>query len=206
MDVSALKGKRHLDVGCDTGSFLVAATRLLGTVPLGIDISRRSIAEAVERGIEAYCCTLENVPDDVNNLSIITAIDVVEHLTNPLEFFNQVNRRLKPGGVFYFETPNVGSAVYGLGKRFHSMSRGHPTWAYERLFPPEHIQYFSREGLQRVAAGAGLEIVRCFMRPLRFDEIAASITVRLAMQALRAVDQMRGSGILLCAIARRLTQ
>jgi SAM-dependent methyltransferase len=204
IDVRSLPGQRHLDVGCDTGSFALAASRLYGTVPLGLDIAQRSVEQASRQGVEAYRSTLEEAPAVFSDLAVVTAIDLVEHVVDPKTFVAEVKRRLRRGGVAYFETPNITSHVYRLGRMLSVVSGGRPTSVFERLFPPEHIQYFSRIGFEKVVAASGLEIISLATRPLRFGDIGTSLWVRLAMSGIQVLDVLAGNAILLCLVARRL--
>lgn len=203
VEVNDLRGARHLDVGCDTGSLLLAAHRIYGTAAVGIDISQRAITEAAGSGLETYCCTINYAPDGIRDLSVVTAIDLIEHIIEPVRFLEQVKQRLRPGGVCYLETPNVHSNVYRIGRALSRVSRGRAGWIFERLFPPEHIEYFSATGLRAVAKRAGLEVVGLSTRALPFSDIAASAPVRTAMMAIQATDFLSGQRILLCMLARR---
>jgi len=159
IDLSSLRGARYLDVGCDTGAFALEIAKQTGVRPEGIDIARRAVAEAVRNGLPAYCTPLEAAGEDLSDLAIVTATDVIEHLVDPLGFLCDVKRRLRDGGVIYVETPNIGSAVYGAGLLASRITGGRPRPIFERLFPPEHVQYFSRDGLKRAAEMAGLQLM-----------------------------------------------
>jgi len=196
-------GVRHLDVGCDTGEFLRSSARQFGTVPIGIDVAKRAVAEAVSSGIEAYVSTLEDAPVHVADADILTGIDVIEHVTDPRGFLKAVADRLAPSGVCYFETPNIRSSVYSIG-RLLCNSVGHAPATLARLFPAEHIQYFSVSGLSGLARASGLEVAALGTRILPAAEIAVSPMVRTALAALQSVDRLLGREILLWVVLRRL--
>ena len=50
---------------------------------------------------------ISKLPFKNNAFDLITANMVVEHLDNPENQFQEVNRVLKPGGIFLFHTPNI---------------------------------------------------------------------------------------------------
>jgi len=50
---------------------------------------------------------VENLPFRSNFFDLTTANMVVEHLKNPNVLLKEVNRILKPGGIFIFHTPNI---------------------------------------------------------------------------------------------------
>ena len=71
---------------------------------------------------------------------VVTAIEVLEHVVEPLEVLGQIRRLLRPGGVFFYTTGNA------LPQRQSLL-----TWPY---FVPEiHISLYEpssmREALQR---------------------------------------------------------
>ena len=157
-DLSNLRGEPVLDIGCDSGAFILSAARQFGIRPLGVDVARRGIEFAKNAGVEAYLCSLEGAPPGLRDLPVITAVDLIEHVAHPALFFESMSDRLRKGGVAYVETPNVDSAVYVLGRRLCGLTRGHPLQIFQRLFPLEHIQYFSCEGISRLAKANGLRV------------------------------------------------
>jgi 2-polyprenyl-3-methyl-5-hydroxy-6-metoxy-1,4-benzoquinol methylase len=198
-----LRGRRLLDVGCDTGALLRAAQELYGVVPVGLDIASRAVAEARASGVEAYCCDLEAAPSQVRNMPVITAIDLVEHVVDPEGFLRQVRARLAPGGVAYLETPNIRSLVYRTGRLLHRLTGGRPRPTFERLFPAQHVQYFTERGFAVLAEKAGLEVARLDKRVLPRADLATSRVVGLGLTALQLLDRVFGTPILLCAVLRR---
>ena len=82
-------GARHLDVGCDSGLLLEAFQRGYGTVPVGIDVSANSVELTQARGIECHHTDLTRAKG-LTDFSLITAIDVIEHVADPVEFLRQV--------------------------------------------------------------------------------------------------------------------
>jgi SAM-dependent methyltransferase len=203
IDIRLLRGEPHLDVGCDTAAFLLAASRFYGTLPIGIDIAAKSIEEASRRGVEAHRCTLEDAPEHLRAIALLTAIDLLEHVVDPRLFLLETRRRLRPGGFAYFETPNIASQVYRMGQALAVATRGRPAAMLERLFPPEHIQYFSRAGLSNLATSAGLELVSVETRSLPFADLAISLPLRFAICAMQTSDAATGEAILLCLLCRR---
>src|SRR6185369_2612987 len=50
---------------------------------------------------------IDTLPFKDNHFDLVTANMVVEHLADPALQFSEINRVLKPGGVFLFHTPNA---------------------------------------------------------------------------------------------------
>jgi cyclopropane fatty-acyl-phospholipid synthase-like methyltransferase len=203
IDLSGLGGKRHLDVGCDTGDFALTAAQMWGTIPTGVDVAHRPAQEAARRRVDAHCCSLEDAPAHLTDLSVLTAIDVVEHIVEPQRFMAEVKRRLMPGGVAYIETPNVASHIYSIGRMLLRATGGRPRFVFTRLFPPEHVQYFSRVGLEAIAKDAGLDVISLDTRSIPISDIGASLAVCVATAGIQALDWAAGSAVLLCMVARR---
>lgn len=200
---ASLRGQRWLDVGCDTGLLLRVAAEELGIIPVGIDVAERAISRATEQGIEAYQTTLEHAPAPLCDFAVITAVDLIEHVTDPISFLTEIRKRLRPGGVTYLETPNIRSAIYAAGRILFRMSGGRPAALVDRLFPPQHIQYFTRASFADAANAAGLELVRLDTRSLPNVDVAASVPVRAAISALQLVDHLTRDRILIRALMRR---
>jgi SAM-dependent methyltransferase len=203
VDVASLRGKRLLDVGCDTGTFLATAAEEFGVIPVGVDVAERAVAAARSRGIEAWRTTIEEAPPSLNGFPVITAIDLIEHVSDPARFLAEIYRRLAPGGVVYVETPNAASAVYSAGRVLSFVIRGRESALMERLFPAQHVQYFSARSLAGLGRRCGFDVVWQGTRVLPWADIAASAAVRAGMTVLQAADRLAGNCILNCAVMRR---
>jgi 2-polyprenyl-3-methyl-5-hydroxy-6-metoxy-1,4-benzoquinol methylase len=203
VDLAQLRGRRLLDVGCDTGTFLETAAEQFGVVPVGVDVAEMAVAAARSRGIEAWHSTIENAPDTLMGLPAITAIDLIEHVSDPARFLREICRRLEPGGVVYIETPNIDSAVYSAGRMLSFVIRGRkPEWM-DRLFPAHHVQYFTEASLAGLGRSCGLELAWLGTRVLPWQDMAASIEVRVGTAVLQAVDRVARHRLLICAVMRR---
>lgn len=193
-------GLRHLDIGCDTGIFLETFSRCYGTIPVGIDVAARAVALARARGIEAYHTDVTHAPATLNDFSLITLVDVIEHVPDPIQLLREVRARLRDDGVCYLETPNIRSTIYGVGRSVSNLTRGRPGWLCERLFLPEHVQYFSPAGLKSAAQAAGLRLVTLSRRCLGDADINASPPIRAVVRSLQSFDRRLEREILHCAI------
>jgi SAM-dependent methyltransferase len=204
--LSSLKrGLRHLDVGCDTGEFLLAAQRLFNVIPTGLEIAPLSADVARGQGIKVYLTSAENLPEHAGPFDIITAIDLVEHLVLPEEFFLSARNVLSDHGLLYVETPNPASLVYRLARLLTNFGSGRPEWICQRIFLHEHIQYFTKEGLLASARKVGLRPVKLETRRLPSHDVSAGLAVRTALSAVQLLDRPgAGSGILTWGVFARL--
>ena len=86
-----------LDVGAGTGGNLLAF-RDLGTV-FGIDASEQSIGFCRKRGLEnVILCSAENIRHKDKIFDIVTCLDLLEHVPNPVETLLELKRVLKDNG------------------------------------------------------------------------------------------------------------
>jgi len=91
---------------------------------------------------------------------------VVEHVTNPVEHFQEISRVLKPGGIYCFRTPNLWH-YFTLGSKLlpHSLHLRLANWMRDfgdRAGDPWPTVYAanSRGAIRRFARTAGLEVLR----------------------------------------------
>ena len=101
-----------LDVGCGEG-YLISAFKNLGLQVKGVDISLEMLRVAEKKvgyGNVSVCdIAKDKLPFRNKTFDIVTATEVVEHLTGDAIFFKEVFRVLKPEGLFFMTTPNHGS-------------------------------------------------------------------------------------------------
>jgi 2-polyprenyl-6-hydroxyphenyl methylase/3-demethylubiquinone-9 3-methyltransferase len=99
--------KPILDIGCGSGAWLSRLSNLGYTNLHGIDIDRNSFQ------LKNVVFTEANIdyetPNLNNQFSLITAIEVIEHLENIGNFFKFVTTNLSPDGVLMITTPNIHS-------------------------------------------------------------------------------------------------
>jgi cyclopropane fatty-acyl-phospholipid synthase-like methyltransferase len=203
INLEMLRGDRMLDVGCDTGEFLASAARQFGILPVGVDVSSRAVQQAKANGIEAYITDLENAADYLKAFSVITAIDLIEHVVDPRSLLQQIFSRLRPGGITYLETPNIYSSIYQVGSWLCHLTKGQPKATFERLFPDQHIQYFTGNSFATLAQECGFEIVQLSARPLPFSDLATSLPIRFGLAGLQLFDKLIRNEILICGLFRK---
>ena len=139
-----IPGGRLLDVGCGAGFFLKAAERQ-GWEVEGIEISSAAAEYArTVLGLRVRLARLEEAAFPDSAFDVVTLLDTLEHLGDPLRTLSEVRRVLKPGGRIILNTPDIESASRReLGE----------DWAV--LSPAEHLSYFSARTLRRMLARAG---------------------------------------------------
>jgi len=138
--------RRLLDVGCAHGYMLVAGQRM-GFESHGVEVSAEAVAAAQERGLLVQQGTIERIFFPQAHFDVITAIDVIEHLPQPRDFMEQLQRLLRPGGALLLVTPDVGSMAA-------QVARTH--WPH---YKPEHVCYYSKRSIARLLSMAGFELI-----------------------------------------------
>lgn len=104
----------YLDIGCGDGSLTIKVASIIEALEIyGVDVDESALARAIERGITALKCNLDEEPLPFTNDSfdLITAFEVIEHLNNPQRMLREAFRVLKEGGIIVIETPNVTGCV-----------------------------------------------------------------------------------------------
>ncbi|OEJ16729.1 methyltransferase [Brachyspira hampsonii] len=94
-----------LDIGCSSGLLLEEA-KLLGFEPYGIEISEYASSIAKKRigSDRIYNGTLETSNFNKNFFNVITMIDVIEHVRNPIETLKYAKNILNStGGGVHFD-------------------------------------------------------------------------------------------------------
>ena len=75
-----------------------------------------------------------------------------------------------------------------MGWVLSRITGGRPTAIFERLFPSQHIQYFTRSSFATLAHECGFEVVQLDLRSLPFTDLAISLPIRLALTGVQLFD------------------
>lgn len=136
-------GRRLLDVGCGLGQFVRTATAL-GWDAKGIDLARDAVAIAKRHGVRCDVTDFFSSELDGERLDVVTMFEFIEHIADPVRFFERTGHLLNPGGLLYLTTPNFSSLDQkALGARW-------------RVIHPEHLLYFTPRTLRRAVEQVGM--------------------------------------------------
>jgi len=153
-----LAEKTLLDVGCGIGDFLAAAKEACKRC-IGTEFSHNLRELAKEKtGLEIYSDPLETFPEQ--NIDIITAIDVIEHIPAPVVFLRAASNLLKPGGHIMLYTPNFDSFSIKVMGNYSSLLNG-----------TGHVVLFNHTSLKHLGKLAGLEVIHTETRGLDINSI-----------------------------------
>ena len=138
--VGPLRDLRWLDYGCGNGA-LVRYLRERNIDAVGFD-EGGIVPLAREKGIPIL--TASELEAEAGHFSIITMIEVIEHVPDPLPLLRTVRRLLKPGGLLFLTTGNSAPVC----DRFVN-------WGY--VMPDIHVSYFDPRNLQLALTKSGFD-------------------------------------------------
>lgn len=128
-----------LDFGCGNGG-LVRYCRELQKCPI-VGFEEGWIRSKVR---EANIPCLDRTQLDAMNgaFDVVTAIEVLEHVENPLEALRRIRALLKPGGLFFYTTGNAQPYRHRLTE-----------WRY--VVPEIHISFYEPQSLRQALIQSG---------------------------------------------------
>jgi SAM-dependent methyltransferase len=135
---------RLLEIGCAYGFFLEEAKRYFSVS--GIELAEDAAAYCRRQGLAVETGTADDV-EPGGPFDVIVLLDVIEHLPDPHATMAVLARVLAPGGVIVLTTGDFASLA---ARALRS------TWRL--MTPPQHLWFFTASSMERLAAGAGLEI------------------------------------------------
>jgi 2-polyprenyl-3-methyl-5-hydroxy-6-metoxy-1,4-benzoquinol methylase len=143
-----------LDVGCSFGGLLESAAKFY--TPFGIEISDYAFSQISERfNKNIHHGTLYDQKFGSSFFSVITMIELIEHLPDPVYAISQCFDLLHKKGVLVIQTANMnGKQARDLGKEYD-------------YFMPGHLSYFTAENLTSLLKRTGFEKVKIYY-PVEF--------------------------------------
>ena len=101
-----------LDIGFGNGNLLFTAQEY-GFNPVGIDLRKANVNSLKQIGIEAYCEPVENINFE-KNFSVISMMDVLEHMPYPKVVLKKLSTISKKDGCIIISMPNSETLLWGL--------------------------------------------------------------------------------------------
>ena len=139
------KALNILDIGCSTGGLLVEAKNL-GWRAFGVEPSIWGCKLANKlHGLTISNSTMESYHSS-KKFDVITILDVLEHVENPVFLLRKVSRLLKAEGVICIVTPDFGSFMARiLGEKWWGIRLG-------------HLSYFDRKTFKKIIRESGFKV------------------------------------------------
>jgi ubiquinone/menaquinone biosynthesis C-methylase UbiE len=162
------KGKRVLDIGCGEG--YVSSVLVGDNEVFGLEIAEPAIEEAKKKGIKAVPSNLEDIPFPDRNFDVVLALDILEHLFDPVFVLREANRVLKDEGMLIISVPNAANVysrlIFTLTGELKDAAEISEIRSPEFLFS-EHIRFFSAKKIRKTLQPAGfrIKIFRYYLQP-----------------------------------------
>lgn len=157
--------KKVLEIGCGTGEFL-AFLESKGIEVAGVEFA--DSAQRVKFKGELYVGRMEDIEIQEAAFDAVLLLNVIEHLADPMDVLRKIKKMLAPGGVLLLRHPNSDlffNKLYLCLVEFPKylyhrflLLRGKKTRFTIAGFQHQHLFYFNRGSIVRMAELAGLAI------------------------------------------------
>ena len=101
-----------LDVGFGNGSLLFTAHEY-GFEPVAVDLRKENVSIMQQFGIQGYCGLVQNIKFE-KPISVISMMDVVEHIPYPKEVLISMYSKMEKDGCLLISMPNAGSLFWEI--------------------------------------------------------------------------------------------
>lgn len=154
---------RLLEIGCGSGKRL-ARLAALGWQVEGQEVDEKAWATAKAKyPFQVHLGELKALALDAGAFDAVVMNHVIEHVHEPVELLQEVQRLLKPGGMLIANTPNAMSQEHRIfGTSWYSLD------------PPRHLHLFSPRSLSMLATRAGFARHETWTTSVNSDYVAAS--------------------------------
>jgi SAM-dependent methyltransferase len=157
---------RLLDIGCGAGSLLMTA-RKAGWDAEGVEVSLPTVELLRNKGLKVFPGELAKAAFPTAYFDVVTAAELIEHVSDPSALIAEVARVLRPGGIFWATTPHSNGASARVLKLKWSV-----------ISPPEHLHLFSTRGLSRLLSDHGFRTVQVKTEGLNLSELLGAFRTR----------------------------
>jgi len=185
---------RLLEIGCSSGSFLKAAKKE-GYQVFGVESALLDPVLKSEMGECVINERIERANLSPNSFDVAVAIQVIEHMHDPLILLKKIAESLRPGGYVYIETPNYGS----LARRCRS-SR-----FMDLNVAPGHWHLFDSFSLKGIFRQAGVEPLTSWTFFKALSSYGKGPIRPLLVRALNCLFGPLGLANTLALIGRKMT-
>jgi SAM-dependent methyltransferase len=145
-------GRRILDIGCSSGRHL-RDFRDRGWQVSGIDLDASAIAKAQQAMPDGEFEVGDPTEADLGmaKFDIVRLDNTLEHVPDPRRLLTKIRPALKPGGRLLVYVPHGRAASIAIFGKYSI-----------NVWPPFHLQLFSRDGLRALLVASGFNPVSCW--------------------------------------------
>lgn len=164
--VKSLAGKKILDIGCGGGIFSEGLAEQ-GAIVTGIDMSEPTLVAAKEHcqnkslSLRYFCITAEEFAQQHSHqFDVITCMELLEHVPDPLQLIQACTKLLKPEGHVFFSTINRTFKAYALAilaAEYITNVLPKGTHDYKKFIKPSELCRWIRETGLTVNAIKGID-------------------------------------------------
>lgn len=154
------KNPRLLDLGSGLGVLLKVASRL-GFEAEGVELSHALAQKAAENGAKIHCLRIEDFRPS-EKFEVITMLDVIEHLPNPLEVLRAIRELITPDGELIIYTPNHNAPIVKFAKLLRLAGFRQPL---ENIFANNHISFFNKQTINLILDKSKFVVRKTFEKP-----------------------------------------
>jgi 2-polyprenyl-6-hydroxyphenyl methylase/3-demethylubiquinone-9 3-methyltransferase len=151
---AAIAHQYVVDVGCG-GGILAEGMATLGAKVTGIDLSKQSIHVAKQHSLKSnlaidyrYISAKALAQQKPHFFDVVVCMEMLEHVTQPLEIIRAIARLIKPNGWVFFSTINRNMrsyirAVLIAEYLLNLLPRG--THSYENFIKPSELVHMTQQ-------------------------------------------------------------
>ena len=144
------RGEEILDLGCSRGFYVRELENYTDSV-IGVDISETSLKEAVTRKVRYGDIT--NLELEANSFDKAYSLHTIEHIPNIRQFFSEMSRVLRPGGIAIIVYP--WEPVRGFQAVLAAVRQYKNPFMARKI----HLHRLTPKGIQRLIEGTSLSHV-----------------------------------------------
>lgn len=141
-----------VEIGCGPGVFLEKAQRTAGRV-VGIEYNQRALSIAKNKGLTVYGADDADLACMKGQFDIAFSFHVLEHVSDPVAFVQEMLAWVKPGGKVGISVPNMDGPIKYIDPCVSNM-------------PPHHATRWTLKTFLALSVKLGLKVERFSFEPL----------------------------------------
>jgi SAM-dependent methyltransferase len=141
-----------IEIGCGPGVFLEKA-QLIARQVVGIEYNQRALSIATDKGLTVYGADNADLGSMKGQFDIAVSFHVLEHVSDPVAFVQEMLMWVKPGGKVGISVPNMDGPIKYIDPCVSNM-------------PPHHATRWTLNTFRALSEKLGLKVERFSFEPL----------------------------------------